>query len=220
MIGELSNFPLESTTRLRPMSQPRHSTTTPKQTRKQARQQIRLRLRQQRAALPTHKRRSAACALARRLNGYLPFRRARHIGSYLAHAGELDTLPALRRHHCRGQTLYLPAISHAPSMKMTMRRWSESEQMLTNQYGIGEPQRSKQRSRPLWALDVLLIPLVAFDRDGNRLGMGGGYYDRLLASLAHRPSRPRLIGIGYRFQEVDRVPAEPWDMPLDLTLTD
>ena len=103
---------------------------------------------------------------------------------------------------------------------MSMLRWVESERMLTNIFGISEPSRSKKHSRPLWALDAPLIPLVAFDQTGNRLGMGGGFYDRLLAGLAHRPRRPLLIGIGYRFQQVECIPVEPWDMPLDKVITD
>lgn len=185
-----------------------------------SRQDLRRQMRQRRSRLSKRERSLAAASLARQLNTYLPFRRARHIGSYLAHGGELDTLPALRRHQCRGQTLYLPTVTLSPSPSITMLRWVESKRMLTNIFGINEPARSKQRSRPLWALDVLLIPLVAFDQTGNRLGMGGGFYDRLLAKLAYHPRRPLLIGIGYRFQQVDHLPIEPWDMPLDRIITD
>lgn len=185
-----------------------------------SRKDLRRYMRQRRSRLTIRERRVAAASLARQLNSYLPFRRARHIGSYLAHGGELDTLPALHRHQCRGQTLYLPSISLSPAPTMSMLRWIESKRMLTNVFGISEPTRSKQRSRPLWALDVLLIPLVAFDQTGNRLGMGGGFYDRLLASLAHRPRKPLLIGIGYRFQQVSDIPIEPWDMPIDRVITD
>lgn len=185
-----------------------------------SRKELRRHMRQRRGQLTLRERRNAAASLAQQLNRYLPFRRARHIGSYLAHGGELDTLPALRRHQCRGQILYLPSVSLSPAPKISMLRWIESKRMLTNVFGISEPARSKQRSRPLWALDVLLIPLVAFDQAGNRLGMGGGFYDRLLASLAHRPRKPLLIGIGYRFQQVSHIPTEPWDMPLDRVITD
>jgi 5-formyltetrahydrofolate cyclo-ligase len=70
---------------------------------------------------------------------------------------------------------------------------------------------------PATCLDVLVMPLVAFDRRGTRLGMGGGYFDRALAGAASRPLR---VGVGFDFQEVNEIPAEPWDVPLALIVTD
>ena len=71
-------------------------------------------------------------------------------------------------------------------------------------------------------LDLVLMPLVAFDKAGNRLGMGKGYYDRSLKILNHRKAwrRPRLTGIAYEFQRVDKIDNEPWDIPLQFALTD
>jgi 5-formyltetrahydrofolate cyclo-ligase len=71
-------------------------------------------------------------------------------------------------------------------------------------------------------LDVILMPLVAFDGQGNRLGMGAGYYDRTLAFLRHRRHwrKPRIIGLAYEFQRMPALPAEPWDVPLDGIITE
>ena len=92
--------------------------------------------------------------------------------------------------------------------------------MRPNLYGINEP-ALLLRGRALWALDVILLPAVAFDQEGFRLGMGGGYYDRTLADMARRPRRPRLVAVGYDFQRVEKgvIPLAPWDQPVDLTVT-
>jgi len=181
---------------------------------------LRRTLRQQRAALTPRAQRLAAEQLARQLGHQLWFQRARHLGLYLPVAGELNPLPAVTRHWPRGKHLYLPVIRTYPAVSISMRPWLPGEQLLTNQYGIGEPLSAPDSQRPLWALDVLLVPLVAFDRQGNRLGMGGGFYDRLLASLAGRPQRPRLVGLGYGFQEVEHLEQASWDEPLDLIVTE
>jgi 5-formyltetrahydrofolate cyclo-ligase len=182
------------------------------------RQHIRRDMRRARRALNTTQRRQAAQRLARHLRQQLWFQRARHVGAYLAHGGELDPLPALLGHH--DARLYLPVVRVEPELSMQMISWSPGEQLLTNRFGIGEPDPRRHSGRPLWSLDLLLVPLVAFDRHGNRLGMGGGFYDRLLADLGTRPRRPRLVGIAYGFQEVEGLPLAPWDQPLDLIVTD
>lgn len=92
--------------------------------------------------------------------------------------------------------------------------------MTPNQYGIAEPARAL-RGRALWALDVILLPAVAFDRAGYRMGMGGGYYDRTLADLQRRPRQPMLVAVGYDFQCVEEgmLPVAPWDQPVDRIVT-
>lgn len=182
------------------------------------RQHIRRDMRRARRALSESYRRQASERLARHLRRQLWFHQARHIGAYLAHGGELDPLPALLGHH--DARLYLPVVRVEPELSMQMISWSPGEQLLTNRFGIGEPDPRRHSGRPLWSLDLLLVPLVAFDRHGNRLGMGGGFYDRLLADLGTRPRRPRLVGIAYGFQEVAGLPLAPWDQPLDLIVTD
>lgn len=94
--------------------------------------------------------------------------------------------------------------------------------MRRNIYGIPEPALRNNRLRPPWALDLLLVPLVGFDPECNRLGMGGGFYDRSLAYLARRLHwrRPTLIGIAHEIQKVDRLDTQPWDIPLDMVATE
>ena len=99
--------------------------------------------------------------------------------------------------------------------------------MTHNRYGILEPQLNCSHVSPVAQLDIILMPLVAFDSKGNRLGMGGGYYDRTLSFTQHQtgfhsPSEkraPKLVGIAHDIQEVDALPIAPWDVPLDAIVT-
>ncbi len=92
--------------------------------------------------------------------------------------------------------------------------------MRKNNFGIAEP---GDRGRILTAeLDVVLVPLVGFDDAGNRLGMGGGFYDRHFSFLRSRTHfrRPRLIGVAYEMQRLPKLPTDPWDVPLWAVVTD
>jgi len=101
-----------------------------------------------------------------------------------------------------------------------MRFYSANNLNTLNRYGIEEPNASDS-PWPANAFDVMLIPLVAFDRNGTRIGMGAGYYDRAMQALAHQTStKPYLVGLAHHFQEVSSLKRESWDVPLDAILTD
>jgi len=100
-----------------------------------------------------------------------------------------------------------------------MRFYSAKKVSTFNKYGIEEPEAISP-SKTANAFDLLLVPLVAFDRSGTRVGMGAGYYDRALAALSHQSSKPFLVGLAHHFQEVKSLKREPWDVPLDAILTD
>ena len=91
-----------------------------------------------------------------------------------------------------------------------------------NRYGIPEPRVPRSRWVRAAMLDLILVPLVAFDRAGGRLGMGGGYYDATLAFLHHRHHwlKPRIVGAAFAFQELPAVPQEPWDVSLTAIVTE
>lgn len=186
----------------------------------QRRQQLRRDMRRRRQALSPAEQLAAADRLARNLSSLLIIRRARRIGVYLASDGELDPLPALLTSDNPPRTLYLPVLPKHAHAVLHFVPWTPGEALLPNRYGIGEPPLTDREPAPLWSLDVLLMPLVAFDRSGNRLGMGGGFYDRALAALARQPKRPHLLGVAHTFQRVDILPAAPWDEPLDGVITD
>lgn len=187
---------------------------------RQLRQQLRRDIRRRRQALSRAGQLAASQRFASRLSSSLTFRRARHIGLYLAADGELDPLPALLGADKARRVLYLPVLPKHADAVLHFVRWIPGEPLIPNRYGIGEPAIQGRHLTPLWRLDMLLLPLVAFDAEGNRLGMGGGFYDRALAALQRQPKRPHLTGVAHHFQKIDKLPVAPWDQPLDEIITD
>lgn len=187
-----------------------------------SRAQLRRLLRQQRSALSHSEQQQAARELYRQLAQHPLFRRARHIALYLPNDGEIDPRPLLRAAQRRGKATYLPVLNAWPRSKMAFQRVRPDERLRANRFGIAEPRRNTRRQRKVWALDLVLLPLVGFDRFGGRLGMGGGFYDR---SLAYRKMRknwhnPPLLGLAHDCQQVDRLAMASWDVPLAATVTD
>lgn len=187
-----------------------------------SRAQLRRRLRQQRRALGRQAQRQAARGLHRQLAQHPLFRRARHVALYLPNDGEIDPRPLLRAAQRRGKATYLPVLSPWPRSKMVFQRITAGEALRSNRFGIAEPRRNRARQRKIWALDLILLPLVGFDRHGGRLGMGGGFYDRSLAYRKMRKNwhKPTLLGLAHECQQVDRLAMASWDVPLQATVTD
>ncbi|MEE4249645.1 MAG: 5-formyltetrahydrofolate cyclo-ligase [Alcanivoracaceae bacterium] len=186
----------------------------------QRRQQLRRDMRRRRQALSRADQIAASNRLRRNLSSSLIVRQARRVGVFLAADGELDPLPALLGPDNPSRSLYLPVLPQHVDAVLHFALWKPGEALIPNRYGIGEPPLQQRRLAPLWSLDLVLMPLVAFDRAGTRLGMGGGFYDRALAALSRQPKRPHLYGVAHSFQEVEMLPAAPWDQPLDGVITD
>lgn len=183
---------------------------------------LRRQLRQARRALTPLQQRLAAKALYRQLAQHPLFRRARHIALYLPADGEIDPRPLMKAAQRRGKATYLPVLSHWPRTHMAFQRVGIGERWTANRFGIDEPVRDRAQQRPAWALDLLLLPLVGFDAQGGRLGMGKGFYDRTLAYLGMRKKwhKPTLLGLAHECQKVDRLELASWDVPLMGTVTD
>lgn len=180
------------------------------------REAIRRQMRQQRRALSAAEVRRASQALTQRLGNSALFRRSDHIAFYLANDGEMDLGPLIARAWDMGKTCYLPVLSPAFHNRLWFARYTPDTPLVKNCFRIAEPATRWRDARPAWALDLVLTPLVAFDLAGNRLGMGGGFYDRTLAYLHRRQHwrSPQLMGIAYEFQRVETLPHAPWDVPL------
>lgn len=151
------------------------------------------------------------------------FRNADHIGVYLANDGEVDLSALVELALALGKTCYLPVLGIPFHNRLWFTPYHPDEPLVTNRFGIPEPIPSPtRRSRKVWSLDLLLTPLVAFDESGNRLGMGGGFYDRTLSYRGLRTvwRKPRVVGIAYELQRVPRLTAQPWDMALDAIVTE
>jgi 5-formyltetrahydrofolate cyclo-ligase len=143
--------------------------------------------------------------------------RARTIGAYFAEDGELDLSILMSRLLSANKRLALPVVR--PDGIMEFYRYRRGARLVVNRFGIFEPAPGAPFIAPL-SIDLLLVPLVCFDRYGMRLGMGAGYYDRY---IGHIPQgfRPRVVGIAHEIQRcADPLPYEPWDAPLDGVITE
>jgi 5-formyltetrahydrofolate cyclo-ligase len=150
------------------------------------------------------------------------FRRGAHVALYLPMPGEVDLRPCVDAARKRGTRIYLPRILSRRNRRMLFAPWTATAAPRTNSLGIVEP-GSAAGSRPVVGLDFVVLPLVGFDRCGNRLGMGAGYYDRALhrrLDTSRSWRRPQLVGVAYACQELPCIPASPWDVPLDLVVTE
>lgn len=149
--------------------------------------------------------------------------RASRVGLYFAQAqdGEIDTLPLLTRLWAAGKTVAAPVVGAAG--EMDFYQLTPRTSLSHNRYGIIEPRTRGARSGryldPL-SLNLLFLPLVAFDTDGNRLGMGAGYYDRFLGRLPES-MRPLTVGLAHEVQRAaEPIDRKPWDVPLDAVATE
>lgn len=183
---------------------------------------LRRQLRAARRALSPLEQHQASQRLWRQLAQHPLFRRARHIAFYLANDGEIDPVILLEQAQRLGKHCYLPVITGWPADRMHFQRLVSGQRWITNRFGIREPLiDSGLQVRP-WRLDLVLMPLVGFDAAGNRLGMGGGFYDRTFAYRRRRQcwTGPRLLGLAHHCQKVAQLPAASWDIPLDGIVSD
>lgn len=190
-----------------------------------ARHALRRTLKKRREAVNGRLGRLASRRLARRLIRLPAIRRARHVALYLPVGGEIDPTPLIDWLQARGACVYLPVLRPLVENRLWFVRLRKDTQLVLNRFRIAEPalRQSAERHRRIapWALDAVLMPLVGFDRQGHRMGMGGGFYDRTFA-FVRRPAGPRpvLIGAAHACQEVNALPPQAWDIDLDAVVTD
>lgn len=179
-------------------------------------------LRQKRRALSPTEQKQAARQLHRQLSHHPLFRSARQIAFYLPNDGEIDPRPLLRTAQRRGKATFLPVLSRWPATRMHFQRVRPHERWVRNRFRIVEPRPNRVQQRKPWTLDLILMPLVGFDAQGGRLGMGGGFYDRSLAYLKRRIAwrSPKLLGLAHECQKVDQLALASWDVPMKATVTD
>lgn len=160
---------------------------------------------------------SAAEAIVPLANSLPSFDQHGYVAGYWAMNGELP-LHALQMRISPAQIWCLP-VAQADG-RLAFAPWRPGDPLVSNRYGIPEP--AVETSSLLAATDLaaVLVPLLGFRRDGTRLGMGGGYYDRTFAFRQKTAAPPTLIGVAYAFQEVPALAADAWDVPLDVVLTE
>ncbi len=145
--------------------------------------------------------------------------RARRIACYFPVGHEVDCRFFISSAWERGRTVLLPVL-WGPELKFAT--YDSGTTFLRNQHDIPEPAGKKSHQAKPQEIDVVLAPLVAFDTTGNRIGMGGGYYDRSFRFMRSRTTwhRPALIGLAYDFQKVPQIKAHSWDIPLQFVVTE
>ncbi len=186
------------------------------------RSQMRQQMRQQRNALSTQQLSDAAHNVARAVSRSSLFRNSQHIACYIANDNELSLELLIERIWQENKCCYLPVLDSIHRNRLWFAPYQPGSKMCLNRFGIAEPVYEKGSLLRAQSLELVMVPLVAFDKAGNRLGMGGGFYDRSLAFLLRRRCwyRPRLCGVAYDFQQVNFLPVQSWDVPLNAIATD
>jgi len=165
-----------------------------------------------RDALGVEDRQAASAAIARALLALPELAEARLVGAFWPIRSEVDPRPAAEGLLARGQAVALP---HVTPEGLVFREWRAGDTLVAGRFGLSEPDPALPPVEP----DALIVPLAAFDRVGQRIGYGRGYYDGAITRLSR--TRPLFtVGIGFAAQEVAHVPAEPHDRPLHCVITE
>ena len=143
---------------------------------------------------------------------------ARRVALYLTNDGELDTKPLIEMLWQHNIAVYLPRLHPFSAGNLLFLRYQADSVLEQNSLGIWEPKLDITQMMLTHQLDVVITPLVAFDKHGNRMGMGGGYYDRTLANW-QSIGKPLPIGYAHDCQQVDSLPCQHWDVPLPMIIT-
>ena len=172
---------------------------------------LRQSIRKRRRQLGLGQQLMAAQRLVGIMTAYPAYRCSKSIALYLPNDGELDCRPLIRHAWRDGKRCYLPVLSTGTSMVFSF--YQPGTELVSNRYKIREPISSAIIAPQ--QLDLVIVPLVAFDRQANRIGMGGGYYDRTFAFQQKGNEAPYLLGVAHQFQYVDSIQAQSWDVILD-----
>ncbi len=174
---------------------------------------LRRELRERRRRIAPAVRDDAGRQLAGQLSAIPGWDDVHRVAGYVAADAEIDPATLLDELHLAGKHLYLPVIQ--PDNTLSFAAWAPGDPTAPNRYGIPEP----LGTHTLYSagdLDAVLLPLVGWDRQGRRLGMGGGFYDRSLAGC----EGVLKVGLAYAAQEIPELPGESWDVNLDFVATE
>jgi 5-formyltetrahydrofolate cyclo-ligase len=174
-----------------------------------------------RASLHLDKRNYLFAQITENITAHNTFKSANHIACYNDFNNEVSTQLLIEKIWAEKKICYLPILHPENSSKLTFIRYDKDDRLQKNKFGILEPRFSPDKIIPGEQLDLVFLPLVAFDRNGNRLGMGAGYYDKTFAFRQNpKSSKPLLIGLAFALQEHAEIPFDHWDILLDGVVTE
>ncbi len=181
-----------------------------------SKREIRAEIRQKLLRQGKAERREASGRVQEALYGLKEFREAKCLLIYAALPEEVDTLPVIERSLAAGKSVVLPRVLRRPRSLELREIRNLREDLEKGSFGVLEPRASVTRLVRPEEVDCAVVPGIAFDRKGRRLGRGAGYFDRLLAELPRQAAR---VGLAFGFQVVDELPAEFHDEPVDKVLS-
>ncbi|OOH89107.1 5-formyltetrahydrofolate cyclo-ligase [Pasteurellaceae bacterium 15-036681] len=174
------------------------------------RQQIRKSIRAKRLALSLEQQHLASQQIITPSLELIEQYQAKNIAFYLPFNGEISPLALIEQLRVIGKNIYLPVLHPFSENQLLFLEYQTEQDLEQNRFGIWQPKLDVRKVLPIEQLEMIFVPLVAFDKQGNRLGMGGGFYDRTLAGAPHLIT----VGLAHRCQEVEQLPIESWDIPL------
>jgi 5-formyltetrahydrofolate cyclo-ligase len=178
---------------------------------------LRRRIRDKRLHVPIGLQRYFANRITIQLLQSRDFKQSQSIAFYSAAFGEVSTALALKYALAHHKACYLPVLKKD---RLIFLKVTQSTQFVSNRFGIAEPPFEERNIIAPEALDLVIMPLVAFDSKCHRLGMGGGFYDKTFSFKRTHSMTPKLIGLAYEFQRVERVPKSNLDVLLDSVITE
>ncbi len=192
----------------------------------QNKEEIRKGLKKQRLALSSSQQKEKSNNIIDQVISADMYRSAHKVAFYLSVRGEADPQELMLLDEVKDEDepsskqFYLPVLSKDKGEGLVFARITKDTTYQNNKFSIPEPLFCEGDLINAKELDLVIMPLLGFDRQGNRLGMGGGYYDRCFAFKNKKKAKPNLMGFAYNFQEVETLTAESWDIPLDLIATE
>lgn len=180
-------------------------------------QELRLSLISTRNSLSATTIQNSAKQLSRYIETFQCYKDATAIASYLPINGEADPSGIVQSAWLDGKTVYLPVIK---GERLLFAPYSAESKLVPGKFKIPVPKHSAAELVNPDVLDIVIVPLVVFDRKLNRVGMGGGFYDKTFSFRQNNFNMPRLIGIAHDLQRVKVIDAQPWDIPMDGVITE
>lgn len=178
--------------------------------------QIRQDIKQKRALLTKEEVQVMSWQVYQRIMEHPFFKTPKIIASYMSFGGEIDTFKINDFLIKSGHTVCLPIIDESKKGLMNFYTYQDVSELRPNRYKILEPTANDNKFVPPDNLDIVIVPLVAFNAQGDRIGMGGGYYDRMLKKVS---TNCLALGLAHDFQKVEQIYRHKYDMPLDEVIT-